>query len=165
MGGLDMEAVTAVLSVGLLAAAAQPSPFAVPLGCLFIFGVDSAMWKEAVDYAGSYNMIAWGIPAAAIVTYWLNGLMLLLIGALPAGSRERLLSGLRSPLLGHSHAGAGDGRLGMARGRADTVQTAAGQVLRYLQDLESGAEHPEQPNHDSDSCWTHLRLAAHEGHR
>ena len=81
---VDMEMVAGVLCVGLLAAASQPSPAAVPLASFFVFYVDDTMWAEALEYVGTYKMIAFGFPLAATLTYWANGLILLLLGALPA---------------------------------------------------------------------------------
>lgn len=79
---MDTETVAGLLCVVLLAAASQPSPAAVPLASFFVFCVDDAMWAEALEYIGPAKMIAFGFPLVAILTYWANGLILLLLGAL-----------------------------------------------------------------------------------
>lgn len=69
-----------------LCAAAQPSPFAVPLAYATVFGVTDEHWRTFCAYCVSrgltdYDLIAWGLPGVLILVYWLNGVLLMAFGA------------------------------------------------------------------------------------
>jgi hypothetical protein len=71
-----------------LCATAQPSPFAVPMSYYLVYGVTDEHWQSFCEFWASkgvtqYGMIAWGIPGVAALVYWLNGLLLLALGAHP----------------------------------------------------------------------------------
>ena len=51
-----------------------------------VYGVDDATWQAFCRFWASlgfteYGMVAWGIPGLAAAVYWVNGLLLLLLGA------------------------------------------------------------------------------------
>ena len=68
---LGLDAVSGVLCVITLAAAARPSPFAVPLGCFFIGGGDHVL--------GSGHPVHQHDPKLGRSSPGLNGLTLLLL--------------------------------------------------------------------------------------
>jgi hypothetical protein len=51
-----------------------------------VYGITDEHWQAFCEFWASrgvteYGMIAWGIPGVAALMYWLNGLLLLAIGA------------------------------------------------------------------------------------
>ena len=70
----------------ILCATAHPSPVAAPVAFWLVYGVDDATWQAFCRFWASlgfteYGMVAWGIPGLAAAVYWVNGLLLLLLGA------------------------------------------------------------------------------------
>ena len=70
----------------ILCATAHPSPIAAPVAFWLVYGVDDATWQAFCRFWASlgfteYGMVAWGIPGLAAAVYWVNGLLLLLLGA------------------------------------------------------------------------------------
>lgn len=79
---LNVESLSAMVCFILLCAACSPSPFAIPLAAFFVWGVTDEMYSALIDLFGGYwGLIAFGMSGAAIVTYWINGLLLLFVGA------------------------------------------------------------------------------------
>eukprot|EP01050_Picozoa_sp_SAG11_P006630 SAG11_NODE_522_length_8776_cov_6.087242_3_plen_122_part_00 len=80
---MDVEVLSSVVCFVMLCAACSPSPCAIPLAAFFIWGVDDQDYQATLNlFGGHWNLVAFGVTGAAIVSYWINGLLLLYIGEL-----------------------------------------------------------------------------------